>query len=258
MNLVYSCVFVNENYINLIENLLKSYNTFNYNSNNCYLIITSNNFEEKIKKVIQEINLKNYYIWTIDILNIYEATYSRYYIYNFPKINQFNKILYLDCDIIILGNIDIIFNLNIDDKFYTLYEEAHRYAHLSMLSDKEFNDFDKTNTFTTAIILFNNNEKMLYYLKKTYEYIKNFHKIYKDPLKAYDQPIVNKLFFDNNCFNNKLLNNYCFNISPTSSQDDQNMLESLSKYLIIHFATDVGDYNSKIQRINVIKYLLKV
>lgn len=257
MNLIYSCVFVNENYINLIENLLKSYNKFNNNSDNYYLIVTSNNFEEKVKKVIQEINLKNYFIWTIDISYIYEATYSRYYIYNFPKINEFDKILYLDCDIIIPGNIDILFKLNIDDKFYTLYEEGGRLTHCGMLSDKEFNEFDKSNTFTTAIILFNNNETMLDYLKKTYEYIKKFHNIYKNPLPCYDQPIVNKLFFDNNCFNNKLLNNYCFNISPGASQDDIN-IQSLSNYLIIHFATDVGDYNSKIQRINVIKYLLNV
>ena len=59
-----------------------------------------------------------------------------------------------------------------DDNFYTLYEEGGRLAHCGMLTDKEFNEFDKSNTFTTAIILFNNNEKMLDYLKKTYEYIK--------------------------------------------------------------------------------------
>ena len=88
MYLIYSCIFVNENYLNLVDKLLTTYSKYNDNDKICYLIITSKNFESKIKQIFLKTGIKNHDIWILDIgkndsmtSNIYESTYSRYYIY---------------------------------------------------------------------------------------------------------------------------------------------------------------------------------
>ena len=50
--LIYSCVFFNEKYIELINLLLKTYVTFgNPTDDICYLIICNSNFQDKIKDI---------------------------------------------------------------------------------------------------------------------------------------------------------------------------------------------------------------
>ena len=262
MNLVYSCVFFNEKYIILIEKLLSSFYKHNKNNNICYLIITTSKFEEKIRNICKNIGL-SFDIWTRDICNsdksidnIYEATYSRYAIYQYPNINNYNKILYLDTDILVINNLNPLFDLELSNLLYTLYEDSYntRLVHCALFDEKEFTIAKKNkDTFTTAIILFINNTIMLDIIKNIYQSIEHHHKISNGPLPCYDQPIVNKLAYSNKIVNNKLLNNYCINIAPT---DGVNKLSEMSKYLICHFATDVGDANSKIKRMSVAETIL--
>ena len=68
MNLIYSCVFTNENYITLFKNLLTSYCRYNDTSNVCYLVITSKEFHEKIKNILIPF-IKNRVIISIDKSN---------------------------------------------------------------------------------------------------------------------------------------------------------------------------------------------
>jgi len=252
MNLIYTCVFYNEKYLILMKKLLESYYKSNKSSNDCFLIITSPNFYLKVDNICSSIGL-NYDIWTIDICNygtmidnIYESTYSRYYIYEYPKIKKYNKIFYLDCDIIVINDLEPIMNLELNDRLYTLYEECDRLSHCSMENDEMYEILKKNKkTFTTAMILFNNNSKNLEYMKKLYLYIKNYHNEVKQPLKSFDQPIVNKLAIHDDMINNSILKEYCLNIGP---KDGIETLQKMNKYLLCHFATSVGDDKSKIQR----------
>ncbi|MBI96598.1 hypothetical protein CL656_05580 [bacterium] len=252
MNLIYSCVFYNENYLNLIEKLLTSFYKHNKDSNINYLIITCESFKNKVIKICNQIGLK-FDIWILDICNtdstvnnIYESTYSRYAIYNYPKLNNYKKILYLDCDILIINNLKPLFEINLTNHFYTLFEEPHRICHCATFNDDEFEEIkNKKETFTSAIILFNNNNIMCSYLKNIFTIIQNHHQKYKKPFSCYDQPIFNKIGYINKIINNKILGEYCFNVSP---HDNLNILPTLVKYLLCHFATNVGDYNSKIIR----------
>ena len=67
----------------------------------------------------------------------------------------------------------------------------------------------------------------------------------KQPLKSFDQPIVNKLAIHDDMINNSILKEYCLNIGP---KDGIETLQKMNKYLLCHFATSVGDDKSKIQR----------
>ena len=252
MNLVYSCVFVKKEYITLIDKLLTTFNKHPDNKNITYLIITSPDFEEDIKKVFEKLEITSD-IFLIDISNknemdnIYESTYSRYRIFEYPKINNFNKILYLDCDILILNNINPIFSINTNNKFYFMNEKKQRQCHCALFSDEEFNKLNDYETFTTAVILFENNDIIRDFMIEIYNSIKNFHIKYKNPVPAFDQPLTNKYCINNNIYNNKDITKYCINIGH---RDGPEILNKLKNYLLCHFSTNVGDYKSKLERIN--------
>ena len=44
-----------------------------------------------------------------------------------------------------------------ENKLYCLKEECHRINHCDLFNDQEYKEFDKNLTFTTGILLFNNN-----------------------------------------------------------------------------------------------------
>jgi len=43
-------------------------------------------------------------------------------LFNYPHINKFSKILYLDVDILITGNLNKLFEEQLEDKIYCLKE----------------------------------------------------------------------------------------------------------------------------------------
>ena len=97
--IIYSCVFFNEKYIELIQLLLKSYKLFGNSTENIdYLIICNPNFKNKIQLLFDKLNI-NGKIWCLDLETIFEAGYSRLKIFDYPLINDYDKILYLDCNI---------------------------------------------------------------------------------------------------------------------------------------------------------------
>lgn len=104
--LLYSCIFLNEIYINLINLLLKSYKLFGNSPDNVdYLIICNTNFQKKIKAIFDNLNITGK-IWCIDQNTNFEAVYSRLKIFDYPKINLYDKILYLDCHNLVTNSIN--------------------------------------------------------------------------------------------------------------------------------------------------------
>ncbi len=104
-NLIYITLFYNENYIKLLYLLLESIYIYGeLNENTDILIYTNTNFMNKIRnsslyneKLIFKIN--------DTINNKEEASITRFDIFNFDIINNYNKILYLDTDIIVIKSI---------------------------------------------------------------------------------------------------------------------------------------------------------
>lgn len=259
MNLIYSCVFYNKKYINILELLLKSYKMKVKDINKYkYLIITDSTFKYEIEEICKSLEI-NYDIWCVDIINeflmrkpltyldnCFQACYSRYYISDYPKINNFEKILYLDCDLLVANDLSPIFDLKLENLLYVVHEPTHRYNHCFFFSDEEFNNLDKNKTFTSAILLFNNNEFMHNIMKTNLKIMKNFQNSNSDIAPpCFDQNFVNKFCIYNNLSNNIILSKYCLNIMPNDSADKVNEINS---YIICHFATSVGKSESKLER----------
>ena len=155
--LVYSCVFFNMKYIDLLEKLLYTFSKYGQaDDQTMYLIMTNKNMSKTIKKIFLKYNI-NGSIWNINLNTKFESTYSRYKIFEYENIKQFSKIIYLDCDILITNSIHHIFDKDPKDKLLALYEHPHRHYHFEIFSESEYVLLDKTLAFTSGVLFFGNN-----------------------------------------------------------------------------------------------------
>ena len=252
MNSIFCCVFNQEKYVDMFLLLLESIFIYgNLDDNTNILVYTSTPFMNKIKqshifnneKIIFEIN---------DSYNdIDKACKARLDLFKLPSITNYNKILYLDTDILVKDDINKVFNVCKDDIFYVLEEGAINdvsdYWGKSLFGKEVSNYKDKT-AFTSGILLFNNCET----IKDLFNKIK--HDIVKRPydFKCYDQPYIVYNAFNYNLYNNKILKTLVVN-------NDNNIY---SDKVIHHFPGGPGVYQHKINDMtiflnNIKEYTLK-
>jgi hypothetical protein len=233
MNCIFCCVFNEEKYIDMFFLFLESifiYGDLDCNTN--VLVYTSTPFMNKIiqshlfnnEKIKFEIND------TYD--NIEKACKARLDLFNFPSIVNYNKILYLDINVLVKDNINKVFNVCEEDILYVL-EEGNINSDTDFcgksLFENEINNYNDKSAFTTGILnnnipvftsgilLFNNSEKIK-------DLFININKdIIKRPYKflCCDQPYIVYNALKYNLYNNKILktlvaindnNIYCDNV----------------------------------------------
>lgn len=236
-SLIYSCVFFNEKYVKLVELLLKSYKLFGNSSHDVdYLIICNPKFQKKIEEIFNNLNISGK-IWCIKLKTKFEAGYSRLKIFNYPNINLYNKILYLDCDILVTNSINKILDFQLENKLYALKEDCHRKFHCEMFTDKEYNLLDKTSIFSSGILLFNNNIIIKDLFSQILQHIYNHVKRRLRTPFCLDQPFIVYHAIKNNLHNNKKLINIVIN-NP----------DNFNEETISHFpgGKGPGDFESKI------------
>ena len=123
MNLIYTCIFNNLQYLQLLELFLISGLIFGdiQEKSIDILIITTDDFVFKINELFGKLELNcNTHIISLD--NIYISLSARFYIFDYIYIEKYSKILYLDTDILITNSLKKIFNLIIENKIYALSE----------------------------------------------------------------------------------------------------------------------------------------
>jgi|UniRef100_A0A6C0CCN0 predicted O-methyltransferase YrrM len=245
MNCIFCCVFTQEKYIDMFFLLLESIFIYgDLDSNTNILVYTSTPFMNKIKqshlfnceKIKFEIN-DNYN-------NIDKACKARLDLFKFTSIINYNKILYLDTDIIVKDSINKVFDVCKDDILYVLEEGNvathhfnnvnHDYYGKTLFGD-ELANYNDTSGFTSAILLFNNCEKIKTLFDKITE------DIIKRPHAFHDQPHIVYNAFKYNLYNNKILKDYVVN-------NDNNIY---SNKVIHHFPGGPGNYGDKIQKMTI-------
>jgi len=230
--IIYSCVFFNEKYINLINLLLKSYKLFGNSLYDVdYLIICNPNFQKKIQAIFDNLNISGK-IWCIDLKTKFEAGYSRLKIFDYPDINFYNKILYLDCDILVTNSINNIFDFKLKNKLYALQEgRTDRVSHGKQFFDNNPN----CSAFTSGILLFNNNIIIKDLFSQILLHIHNHITSMLHIPGCLDQPFIVYHAVKNNLYDNKKLINIVIN-NPNNFNNET----------ISHFPGGVGHYESKI------------
>jgi predicted O-methyltransferase YrrM len=237
---IYLCVFNQEKYVDMLYLLLESIFIFgDLDDNTDILIYTNTVFMNKIKQshlfnenIIFEIND------TYDSID--KACKARLDIFSLKSISNYDKILYLDTDILIKGCINTIFDVINDDILYVL-EEGSIDSEIDFwgksLFCNELDLYEDKSAFTSGILLFNNCEK----IKKL------FHNINEDIINRnhnfHDQPYIVYNAFKYNMFNNKIFKKYVVNNDNNINSDK----------IIHHFSGGPGEYQHKI--INMTNFL---
>ena len=236
-NAIFICVFHNEKYVDLCLLLLESLLLFgNLDENTEILIYTSTIFANKIQessilyeKIMFEINdMKQ---------DLDSACKSRLDLFQLSAINKYDKILYLDTDIIVKKQVNILFDLVKEDVLYVLeegdLERSENYWGKELFTTEEINSFKDKTTFNSGVLLFNNCENMRFLFEKIKEDMQRRNHSF------YDQPffIYNALKYG--WYNNKVLKQYIMQNDP-----DSNIDINIDRVLH-HFAGYVGRANRK-------------
>jgi hypothetical protein len=235
MNLIFICVFNQDKYVDMFFLLLESINIYGKLEDTTQILIyTSTLFMNRIKesnlyndKIIFEIND------TYD--NIDKACKARLDLFNLQPIVNYDKILYLDTDIIVKDDINKLFDVCNEDVIYALeegiiYNEEDHYG--KTLFGEELNNYTDQTAFTSGILLFNNCEKICDLFNKIKEDIVNR----PHNFSCFDQPYIVYNTFKYNLYNNKILKSLVVNNDPNIHSDK----------VIHHFPGGPGVYQHKI------------
>jgi predicted O-methyltransferase YrrM len=235
MNCIFITVFNEEKCINIFYLLLESIFIYgNLNDNTNILVYTSTLFMNIIKKSHLFNNDKIKFEINDTYNNIDKACRAKLDLFNLSAITNYNKILYLNTDIV-KNDINILFDICQEDVLYVL-EEGNIYDNFDnkTLFENEIDNYNNKSAFTSEILLFNNCEK-----------IKNFFdNINEDIVKrsyqfnSYEQPYIVYNAFKYNLYNNKILKYFVIN-------NDSNIN---STNIIHHFSRE---YKSCQDKINV-------
>lgn len=238
MDLIYICIFHQEKYINLLKLLIRSlFINGNINKNNTdILIITSFEFQPIIEKELSEFNL-NFFYYRLNLYTIFESAYSRLNIFNYENINKYEKILYLDTDILINSDINALFNLEIqNNKLYTLEEGWIGHPYWGGSSFFDFSKYDQNiSGFTTGILYFHNNDIIKELFKDIQLHINDYLSNNRQIPDCLDQPFINYNAITQNKYDNQLIKKYVEN----------NPIIVNSEKIIYHFPGHLGVYTNK-------------
>jgi lipopolysaccharide biosynthesis glycosyltransferase len=236
------CVFHQQSYINLLKLLITSISENATLNATDILIITSPIFEVAIKKELRTFDLPlKYYL--LDLHTLFDACAARLQIFNYHEIDRYDKILYLDTDILVNRDITILFHLDLTEKLYALEEGTigHEYW------GSQFFDFSKYNkdlpAFTSGILYFKNTHTIQVLFDTIHihmrDYIESKQKEHPSETNFFhfvfgDQPFIVYHAISQDKYDNQLLKLYVENNPDTVGQK-----------IIYHFPGGVGSYESK-------------
>ena len=247
MNCIFCCVFNQEKYVDMFFLLLESILTYgNLDNNTNILVYTSTPFMNKIKQSHLFNSEKINFEINDEYNNIDKACKARLDLFNLPSVEKYNKILYLDTDILVKDNIDKVFNVCGKDILYVLEEgkiDNNRDLWGKSLFENEINNYNDKSAFSSGILLFNNCEKIKDLFNKINEDIVN--RPYK--FGCYDQPYIVYNAFKYNLYNNKILKTLAVNNNNNIHSDK----------VIHHFPGGPGKYEHKIYKMTIFLNSLK-
>lgn len=169
-------------------------------------------------------------------------------IFNFKNINLYSKILYLDTDILIINDINQIFNMSLENKLYAKMEWNTVFAEHGESLFKENNP--NVDSFCSGVMFFNNCNEMRYLFNEIINHINKDireNNLYNIPT-GLEQPYVIFNAIKNNMYNNTSNINYYVNhYDNQSKQIDVNNI-------IMHFQ---GDCYSKSSKNEIMKYIFE-
>jgi lipopolysaccharide biosynthesis glycosyltransferase len=225
----------------LLSESILTYGNLDNNTN--ILVYTSTPFMNKIKQSHLFNSEKINFEINDEYNSIRKACRARYNLFNLSSVKKYNKILYLDTDILVKDNIDKVFDVCREDILYVLEEgkiDDNRDFWGKSLFENEINNYNDKSAFSSGILLFNNCEKIKDLFNKTTD----IFDITKFSLN--DQPYLVYNAFKYNLYNNKILKKLAVNNNNIHSDK-----------VIHHFPGGPGKYEHKIPKMTIFLNSLK-
>jgi len=244
-NLIYFCAFCNSGYgdlLFLLLNSLRSNGSFNPDTTELLLFTSSN----LVNDIIQKISPLNFplNILTLDIYDILSAACARLHIFKVVNLEKYDKLLYLDTDILINSNINKILDLAInDDKLYvgtemTLDSEFHGKQFYSVPPQVDLTQ----PAFSSSVLYFKNSRKIKELFDAIHEHIYQDVVLNRNkPPGCLDQPYIVYNAAIRNMYNPTLIDQYIAGIGGLEEVADD-------RIVIYHFKGSLGNSQNKKQR----------
>ncbi len=249
MNCVFCCVFNQEGYVDMFYLLLESLLLYgNLAKSNTHIIVyTSTAFMHMIK---QSVFYTDHIIFELNdtYTCVDDACKSRLDFFDLPSTILYDKVVYLDIDILVKDDIKKVFDVCKDDILYVLEEGKlttspdDHYGGKTLFGN-DFSLYDDITAFTSGILLFHNCQK----IKDLFNIIKQ--DITQRPycFSCHDQPYIVYNAFKYSLYNNKILKSLVVN-------NDYNIR---SNKVIHHFPGGPGIYKHKIDFMTIFSNQLK-
>jgi len=241
-NLVYMAVFHNSQYIELLKILMTSIKLFSKVDTIDFLVFTTYEFSKDIQDISKTLNIPismKFFTFT----SMHESSCARLYIFDYEHVSSYDKILYIDTDIIVQNDLSVLFDVltELEDKVYALDEGTieHEY-HGGWFFD--FATIDKdTRGMNAGIMLFKNTPSTCTIFQNAIEHITRMRSEGAHMPECLDQPFVNyhviKEGKQNTTFLAKYALIYCIEPPPPPSEP--------MTIALCHFVWPVGNASHK-------------
>lgn len=247
-NLVYYTVSIKDEYVEFLKKSIESIDLSNQEQIDI-LILTDKKYFEKNLSTFKRVNTT---IFLIDEpKNFDEACFSKLKIWDYPNINQYENILYLDSDILVNKNLSSVFEKCTDEnKLYVVVEDYniqnHNRIHFSLgtykYEDLDFFQKNKIFTFNAGTFMFKNG----FLMKKHFKNVSNLIEHHNGEYFT-DQSFMNYYFntyklADSNAIVKDL--DYKFVVNSNFSQNFD------SNNCVMHFLTENGNKETTLERMS--------
>ena len=235
-NLVYFSVFYNKDYFNLAKLLLKSLTLYSPQDAFDLLLLTSADFRKEAEELAKILPLQVHYL---PCTSIFQAACSRLQIFDYPKIDQYQRILYVDTDILIKGDLTPLFDASLSDVLYGI-ESGSISSPSFGCQFFDFNTIDSAATgMNSGTLLFNNCGIIRDLFTEIRAHIDSFTDA---PPYCMDQPFINYHAIRKCLYNNQWLKPY------VSLYEDKEQVKNSETSLVCHFSFPIGNWAHKYYR----------
>lgn len=243
-NLVYTCCFYQEGYVDIIKNFIHTIQ-HNIDTNTDILIYTTSQFKELIVNAVPDVPLKFFEKNFYKTMN--QARISKMDIFDYPEIDNYSKVLYLDADSHVLASVVPIFDAIHDNVVYAVGEgnilcEAEYWGRsLFLRENADIQDREGLGAYALGF-------KNLPELKKLFIKIKQafYLDMYQNKLRFYDQPFLNFYLINNTMCDTQTFKKF-IRSRPTAEDAIKN------KVIVVHFSGCPGHADVKMDLIKEFK-----
>jgi len=202
------------------------------------LVMTSPDFEKEVQDLSEliQIPLRTH---LCDFKTLHESSCARLYIHDYPEIDSYGKILYIDTDIIVQNDLTALLSEPLEDKVYALIEGTIEHEfHGGWYFD--FKTIDKNLPGMNAgILLFPNTPTIRILMKDSIQHIESDRATNKPMPACLDQPYLNYHFIKGGYYDVSLMTKYALiyfhNPPPPPSEPTTVALCILSGLLEMRF-----------------------